>query len=94
MPEMLQHWHLDKKVPIALIFAIFLQAVAVVWWGSGLSSRVETNTTNISTLQTAEQVRIRDERVLEGRLSRIEAQLGSINSSLARIESKLTNDNR
>ena len=94
MPQILQHWHLDKKVPIALIFAIFLQAVAVVWWGSGINASIDEHARALQSLHAAEQVRIRDERVLEGRLSRMEAQLSSINSSLARIESRLTNDNR
>lgn len=33
-------WHLSKSVPITLLFAIFLQTVAVVWWASGVTERV------------------------------------------------------
>lgn len=35
-----ESWHLDKKVPIALILAIFSQALAFGWWASALSFRV------------------------------------------------------
>lgn len=35
-----EHWHLDKRVPIALIFAIFLQSVSAVWWAASISERM------------------------------------------------------
>ena len=41
MPSAEESWHLDKKVPIALIFAILLQTVAFAWWGATLTARVD-----------------------------------------------------
>lgn len=35
-------WHLDKKVPIALLGAIIAQTVGIVWWASGIHHRVGT----------------------------------------------------
>lgn len=35
-----RQWHLDKRVPIALIFAIMMQSAAAVWWASGISERM------------------------------------------------------
>ena len=34
-------WHLDKKVPIALIFTIVAQTVAVVWWAAKADNRLD-----------------------------------------------------
>ena len=34
-------WHLDKKVPLALIVTIFVQTIGFAWWFGGLSQRVE-----------------------------------------------------
>lgn len=34
-------WHLDKKVPIAMIIAIVGQLALGVWWSSKLDSRVD-----------------------------------------------------
>lgn len=34
------HWHLDKKVPISIIVALFLQFLAGVWFVGKLESRV------------------------------------------------------
>lgn len=35
-----RHWHLDKRVPIALIVTICMQTAAAIWWASALDSRV------------------------------------------------------
>lgn len=37
-----RHWHLDKRVPIALIFTIIVQTAGLVWWASSLTERVNT----------------------------------------------------
>ena len=34
-------WHLDKKVPLALMFTIACQTSAIVWWAAGINARVE-----------------------------------------------------
>lgn len=34
-------WHLDKKVPIALMFTIFIQSATAVWWASSIESRMQ-----------------------------------------------------
>jgi hypothetical protein len=36
-----REWHLDKKVPIAMIVTITLQTVGVIWFAAGLFHRVE-----------------------------------------------------
>lgn len=33
-------WHLDKKVPIALILAIILQTGGMVWWAASAAERL------------------------------------------------------
>ena len=35
-----REWHLDKRVPIALILAILVQTATVIWWARGLDARV------------------------------------------------------
>ena len=34
-------WHLDKKVPIAIIVTMAVQVMFFAWWGGGFSNRVE-----------------------------------------------------
>lgn len=35
-----EQWHLDKRVPIALIFAIMIQSAGGVWWASAMNERM------------------------------------------------------
>lgn len=41
MTEPREPWHLDRKVPLALIVTILLQTGLGVWWAAGLTSRVD-----------------------------------------------------
>jgi uncharacterized coiled-coil protein SlyX len=36
-----KYWHLDKRVPIAIIVALFFQSASAFWFASNLSTRVE-----------------------------------------------------
>lgn len=33
-------WHLDKRIPIALVVTILLQTVGAIWWAATISARV------------------------------------------------------
>lgn len=35
-----RQWHLDKKVPVAIILAIGLQTAGAIWWARGLDARI------------------------------------------------------
>lgn len=71
-------WHLDRRVPVALIVTLVIQTGAVVWWASNIDKRVE---------QLEDQVATR--ALVNERLARMEAQIGGIRENTARIESWL-----
>ena len=70
-----QHWHVDKRVPLALIFAILGQTAGLLIWGSNLSTRVNQLESQIAS--TAPQA----ERII-----RLETKMDSIFGSLAEIK--------
>ena len=39
--ESLEHWHLDKRIPIALIITLFAYGFTGTWWLSTLGNRME-----------------------------------------------------
>lgn len=71
-------WHLDKRVPIALILALLVQTGGVVAWFATLDNRI----TTVEAWQEKNDA-TRD------RLTAIETQLSGMKDSLARIERKL-----
>lgn len=71
-------WHLDKRVPIALIMTIVFQSMAAVWWASSMQSR----------LDSLERI-ISAQSQNESRLARVEQLTSSQSQALNSIEDKL-----
>lgn len=70
-----EQWHLDKRVPLALIAAIFGQSAGLLIWGSNLHTRVNQIESQLSA--SAPQA----ERII-----RLETKMDSIFGSLAEIK--------
>ena len=73
-----KHWHLDRKVPIALIVAIAIQTGTGIWWAAGVNTRVEQ--LERQTNNTAPQAE---------RIVRLETKMDGIFASLAEIKQLL-----
>lgn len=74
-----ESWHMDKKVPIAIIVTIIIQTLSLGWWASKLDSRVA---------NLEENDKRHDDRLKEDRAA-IEAgsnNLNAINMRLVRVE--------
>jgi len=60
-----KHWHLDRKVPIALILALILQTTGAIWWASNQATRLDAvERWQIDNKTTAERL-VRVETILE-----------------------------
>jgi hypothetical protein len=73
-----KNWHLDKRVPLALIAMISMQTFAALWWASGINSRVgylESQFANI-----APQA---------GQIIRLQTQLEGIDRNILEIKNAL-----
>lgn len=51
MNQTKESWHLDKKVPIALILTVLLQAGAFIWWARGIDKMVDSQEARIANLE-------------------------------------------
>lgn len=70
-------WHLDKRIPIALIITILLQTGGAIWWASSTSTR----------LQAVERTLQSDGAT--ARLARLEVQMDAVLNSLERMERRM-----
>ncbi|GAA2872022.1 uncharacterized protein YlxW (UPF0749 family) [Aminobacter niigataensis] len=68
-------FHIDKRVPVALIVTIALQTAAGIWWAASV--------------QAAQEQALVDAKRLETRVDRIEAARDDLNTRVIRIEEKL-----
>lgn len=71
-------WHLDKKVPVAIIGAILLQTGGIVWWAGSASERL-----------TALERKAEITAPYAERLARVETNLESVRDGVLEIKSIL-----
>ena len=86
-------WHLDKRVPITLIFTLIVQSSVGVWWAAGLTERMG----QIERRQTAQGVRSEqaDETLAEQsrRIAVLSEALANTNRNLERVNGEIANTN-
>ena len=74
-----RQWHLDKKVPIALIFSILCQSAVILWWASAINERV-------IALEKANNAATATAPVQADRLTRVESKMESVQRDLTEIK--------
>ena len=72
------HWHLDRRVPIALLVAILAQTACFGFWVGGLVARVG----HVEQWQS-------DNARVDARLAVLETQTAEIMRILGRLESRM-----
>ena len=82
-------WHLDKKVPIALIVVLVGQAVTGIWLAARLQNQVEDHDRRLVGLEGS-QSRMSDEaRRISEYLARMDERLQAQTAILRRVEDAL-----
>ncbi|WP_213775135.1 hypothetical protein [Bradyrhizobium sp. dw_78] len=76
-------WHVQKGIPISLLFALALQTGAFVWW----ASRTEQRVSDI-------EIRLNAASNQPERLARVEEKIDSANSGIADIKTYLRNNQK
>ena len=83
MPQ--TQWHLDKRVPVAIIVTIILNTGMGIWFAAKLDSRVTDNTAKIGALATKSDEVYRTLNTLAVTMGRVDERLKSIKDTVDRI---------
>lgn len=75
-----ENWHLDKRVPIALIATMLIQFAGIVMYVSAINSRTLENERRISNLESQK---------IGERLAAVESQMVDAKALLLRVETKI-----
>ena len=75
-------WHLDKKVPLSLIFAMLIQAAMVIWAVADIKKDVEILKSRVATQQDRDD---RQDKTLGEVVSRLQTQLERMDGKLDRL---------
>jgi acyl transferase domain-containing protein len=90
---MQEQWHLDKRVPVALILTLLGQMVVAIWWAASINTRVEAierNVTAAATARNGEAVLSTQATQIAVLVERIEAQNERVDGLTAQVAQ--TND--
>jgi|TARA_B110000238_G_scaffold153499_1_gene165827 Tfp pilus assembly protein PilO len=78
-------WHLNKSVPLTLVFTIAVQTVALVWFISQLNSTVDSNTRDIIRVQTEVKVMERTVQTQAVSMARIDENIKAIRDAVDKM---------
>lgn len=83
-------WHLDKRVPIALILTLAVQTGGMVWWAASISARVDNHTEQIGLLRGRDTERTTEERRIAEAIARFDERLRAQTEILQRLDRAMT----
>lgn len=75
-------WHVDRTIPLALVFMLFVQTAGALWWASNVTSRVQAAEVSLSSL--AQDSNHRNEQV-----TRLEVLIDVTGKKLDQIDAQL-----
>jgi hypothetical protein len=78
MSEALQGWTIDKRVPLAIVFAFLAQFAGLVAWGSSVQATLNEHSAKLNDMAVIERERQRDERALIREMAEIHAQVSAV----------------
>jgi predicted hotdog family 3-hydroxylacyl-ACP dehydratase len=79
-------WHLDKRVPLALILTLAAQTLGVGWWAATLQAEQMTQRIQIEELRQARAVSVSEERRIAEALARLDERLRAQTEILQRLD--------
>ena len=85
-------WHLDKRVPIAILGAILMQSAVAIWWASGIDKDVSRANTRLAAIEAAAPSMVDTQRrilALETSDREQTEVLRQVRELLARIDERL-----
>lgn len=77
-----ESWHLDKRVPLALIVALLIQTGGMVWWAATIQA--EGNAREARLVKLEQQTA--NDRAVGERLARVEERLAAQGQDISNIE--------
>ena len=80
-----ESWHLDKKVPLSLIFAMLIQAAMVIWAVADIKKDVEILKSRVTTQQDRDD---RQDKSMSDAVQQFVSRLERIDSKLDRLIEK------
>ena len=86
-------WKLDRHIPLALIFTMLAQGAMIVWWGSGVDSRLTQETTRNDRQDGLIEATRAAQATQEVAFATAAAELRGVRDSLSEVKEALAEQN-
>lgn len=77
-----EQWHLDKKIPIALILTLIFQTSAAIWWASGMDRRMSVAEAELQARRSWMEQKDREEVNLARVIQNLDSTMNFVTQSL------------
>ena len=80
-------WHVGKEIPLAIIFAIFIQTAGVIWWAATLSSKLDDLSYQVAAINADKYTKSdsdKDQRYFNQRQSDVERRVTNLENQHGR----------
>lgn len=89
MIEARENWHLEKKVPVAIIVALLVQSATIIWWAAGMEGRTRGLELRLATMENAQVKAGEQQGAVMVQLATMTERLTAQTEALRRIETAL-----
>ncbi len=87
-------WKIDRHIPLALIVTVLLQGAVIVWWGSGMDSRLATETARNDRQDVQIEATRSAQSAQEVAFATAAAELRGMRDSITEMKETLTEQNK
>lgn len=91
-------WHVDRRIPVAVLFAIMAQTFMGVWWVASTTKEMEQQSNRLTVVERYVESTRGPALVAAERFTRVEVRMENIESGLTEIKNlirgKATSDGR
>jgi hypothetical protein len=74
-------WHVGKEIPIAMLFAIFLQTAGAIWWAATMSTKLDDLSYQVAALTAdkySQHDAVRDQALIDEKIANLKQSIESI----------------
>lgn len=85
----MEPWHLDRRVPIALILALLGQTAGMGWWASSIQATISEHARRIIALEASDLRRSAESQRVAEALARLDERMVAQTEILREIRARL-----
>jgi len=79
-----ESWHVGKEIPLAMLFAIFLQTAGAIWWAATMSAKLDDLSYQVASLTAdkySQKDAERDKELISEKIRNISYRIEKIEDS-------------